>query len=200
MASRVVLHLIRHEKTAANVERKYIGWTDESILMNVQANFNINIQPNIVYGSDLKRCKQTSLCYFPRAQFIPVPSLRELNFGDFEMKTYDQLKYNEIYRQWIDHPFKIVPPNGEDFQMFEQRVLNALYEIVKQGGEYTFVVHGGVIRLLLAKLSFEEQIFQQVLANHRTMYSLAWDSIEHFVGGARCTSLSEGHITVNEVT
>ena len=196
MASRIVLHLIRHEKTQANVERKYIGWTNEPILKNVQANFHF--ESSMVYGSDLKRCEQTALCYFPTAQFIPITALRELNFGDFEMKTYEQLKDNDIYRHWIDQPFKVTPPNGEDFQTFEQRVLNAVYTIIKQEGEYTFVVHGGVIRVLLTQLCFEEKTFQQIQANHRTIYSLTWDRLEHFLGGGKCTSLSEEHITVKE--
>lgn len=31
MADDITVHLIRHEKTKANMERKYIGWTDEPI-------------------------------------------------------------------------------------------------------------------------------------------------------------------------
>ena len=196
MASRVTVHLIRHEKTHANLERKYIGWTDEPIVKPVQA--ELPVQPSEVHGSDLMRCRQTSACYFPQANYIEHKQLRELNFGDFEMCTYEQLQHNELYRAWIDEPLNVTPPNGEAFNEFERRVNDAFQSIVTQEQDYTFVVHGGVIRVLLALYGIESLSFQQTLANHRTLYTLTWDSMEQFLGGARCTSFSEAPITVNE--
>ncbi|MGN7476577.1 histidine phosphatase family protein [Solibacillus silvestris] len=196
MANGITVHLIRHEKTEANRERKYIGWTDEPIIKKVQA--QLPIQPHEVFGSDLQRCLQTAACYFPQTPFFAEEKLRELNFGDFEMCTYEQLQYNEIYRAWIDDPLTTPIPNGESFLQFQQRVLEGFRQIVKQDGDYTFVVHGGVIRLLLAKYSVEEQSFQQTTANHRTIYTLCWGSVDELIGGLRCTLYSEAHITVNE--
>ena len=54
----VTIHLIRHEKTRANMEMKYIGWTDEPIVTNPVL-FS-ELKPKEVYGSDLLRCKQTA--------------------------------------------------------------------------------------------------------------------------------------------
>lgn len=196
MANGVTVHLIRHEKTNANRERRYIGWTDESILHKVQA--QLPIQPTVVYGSDLRRCHETAHCYFPQAQFLATKNLRELHFGDFEMCTYEDLQHNKTYRTWIDDPLHTIIPNGESFLEFQQRVFNGFHELVKQNGDYTFVVHGGVIRLLLAKYGLDEQTFQQTVANHRIIYTLGWDQIDDLRGGARCTLYSEAHITVNE--
>lgn len=198
MARRAILHLIRHEKTQANVERKYIGWTDEPIVAPVTA--TITVQSNIIYGSDLKRCEQTAAGYFPHANYHALSGLRETNFGDFEMKTYEQLQHNVTYRAWIDDPVNVTPPNGENFIAFEQRVVDTIKRIIKTPGTYPFVVHGGVIRVLLAHFGMIEQSFQQVTANHRTMYTLTWENIEQFLGGARCTSFSEAPITVSENT
>lgn len=196
MAHGVTVHLIRHEKTKANRERRYIGWTDEPILNRVQA--QLAIQPKVVFGSDLVRCRETSLCYFPQAQFIACQNLRELNFGDFEMCTYEELKHNKTYRTWIDNPLHTTIPNGESFLQFQQRVVQGFHEFVKQNGDYTFVVHGGVIRLLLAKYGVYDQTFQQTIANHRTRYTLTWEHVDDLIGGARCTLYSEAHIMVNE--
>ena len=196
MANDITVHLIRHEKTKANVERKYIGWTDEPILKKVEA--EINLQPDIVYGSDLRRCRETSLCYFPNADFVASQKLRELHFGDFEMCTYDELQHNETYRAWVDDPLEHPIPNGESFRLFRQRVADGFHEIVREKKEYTLIVHGGVIRLLLAMYGFHEQSFQQTVANHRTIYTLGWENIDELIGGARCSLYSEAHITVNE--
>ena len=196
MAYGVTVHLIRHEKTNANRERRYIGWTDEPILHNIQA--QLPIQPKVVFGSDLIRCRETTQGYFPQAQFIATKNLRELHFGDFEMRTYEELQHNKTYRSWVEDPLHTTIPNGESFLQFQQRVLEGFHEIVAQNGDYTFVVHGGVIRLLLAKYGVHDQTFQQTIANHRTIYTLTWDRIEDLIGGARCTLYSEAHIMVNE--
>lgn len=197
MASGIVLHLIRHEKTQANLERKYIGWTDEPIVRSVQA--RLPISPAIVHGSDLLRCEQTASCYFPQCKYIAQEALRELNFGDFEMCTYEQLKENRTYRAWIDDPLQVVPPNGEAFTEFQQRVLKAFQAIVTSNQHYTFVVHGGVIRVLLAQYGLQQKAFQQTIADHRTLYTLKWDTIEQLLGGATCTSFSEEPIMVSEI-
>jgi len=196
MGNSVVVHLIRHEKTKANLERKYIGWTDESIVMK-KASVQIPMKPTIVYGSDLKRCEETAKLYFPNAQYHPFRGLRELNFGDFEMKTYEELKENETYRRWIDAPDKTSPPNGEAFLDFERRVLSCFQQIIKGSGEYVFVVHGGVIRVILSTY-LQEQRFQEVMVEHRKIYTLSWDDLQLWKGGEPCKQLSVVPIMVNE--
>lgn len=194
MDERVVLHLIRHEKTQANVERKYIGWTNEPILSE-SPSIQPTIQPEVIYGSDLMRCEQTTKAYFPHATFFGDEDFREYQFGDFEMKTYAELQHIDIYRRWIDDPFQITPPNGESFAQFETRIFNKLASIVIASNTYTFVTHGGMIRLLLAK--FLNSDFQQVRADHRTLYTVSWDSFEAFKEGQRCTSFSAVPLTAN---
>lgn len=195
MANSVTVHLIRHEKTDANLKRKYIGWTDEPIVEYV--NMRPILQPDIVYGSDLMRCEQTAHHYFPQAKFKAYKSLRELHFGDFEMKTYEELQHNKMYRAWIDDPYNVTPPNGESFEQFKQRVVQTFMQIVEAQQDYTFIVHGGVIRILLSQFGLEGKSFQQVMANHRIIYTLQWATLEDFIGGTKCTSYSEAHITEN---
>lgn len=197
MANSLIVHFIRHEKTRANLERRYIGWTDESILFKGTIN-PLPIKPNIIYGSDLKRCEQTAKYYFPNTTYIPFAEFRELSFGEFEMKTYEELKNNALYHKWIDNPFEVVPPNGEAFQHFKQRVFNCFEKIVNSSGEYVFILHGGVIRALLEKFVNEQRLFQEITVSHRTVYSLYWDSFTQMKGGDRCKQLSVVPITVNE--
>lgn len=111
MGNSVVVHLIRHEKTKANWQRKYLGWTDEPIAIR-KAVCSVPVHTETVYGSDLKRCRETAELYFPNARYLPFSGLRELDFGDFEMKTYEELKHFETYRRWIDAPYKVTPPTA----------------------------------------------------------------------------------------
>lgn len=192
-----IVHLIRHEKTNANLEKKYIGWTDESISTKEQY-FEVPIETQVIYGSDLKRCKETAQLYFPWATFISDVNLREINFGEFEMKSYEELKNLSIYRQWIDDPQKITPPHGESYQYFVQRVLSCFQKIVSKNDEYTFVVHGGVIRALLALYGSTDESFQQITATHRTIYTLQWSDFSYVKEGKRCKLLSEAPIMAKE--
>lgn len=193
----VTVHLIRHEKTKANYEKKYIGWTDESIV-NENIEFDVPVCSSKVYGSDLKRCKETAMLYFPNSNFEPFSKLREMNFGDFEMKTYHQLKDNKLYRDWIDSPELMTPPNGESFIDFSERINTIFQSIIYSPGEYVFVIHGGIIRYLLSKYGQHDQTFQQIVVNHRTVYSLKWSRLSNLKGGHKCESLSVAPIMVKE--
>lgn len=195
MVHSITIRLIRHEKTRANAQRKYIGWTDEPIL-SPAGQYELPLNPPIVFGSDLIRCRQTAKLYFPNALYKPIEGLRELNFGEFEMKTYEELQHNELYRAWIDDPFNVTPASGESFQAFKKRVLHAFWTIVTEPGEYVFVVHGGVIRLLLSM--FMKTDFAHVTANHQTIYTCEWAQIDQLKGGQRCKFISEEPIMAKE--
>lgn len=198
MGNSVIVHLIRHEKTDANLKGKYIGWTDESIIQLQEQCFKIPIAPKVVYGSDLKRCKETAHLYFPEASYLPNKNFREINFGDFEMKTYEELKSLFTYRQWIDNPRKYTPPNGESYDDFLHRILRSFQQIVSENHEYTFVVHGGVIRMLLFLFGPTQNTFQQIMVSHRTIYSLEWPDFSDVKEGKRCKLLSAEPIMANE--
>ena len=187
---RTTVRLIRHEPTQANIERRYIGWTDQSIVRQVSA--DMAFTPSVIYGSDLKRCEETATCYFRDVPFIANAQLRETNFGDFEMKTYDELKNNSLYRAWIDNPLFVAPPNGESLNAFNTRILTAFQEVIKGQEEVTFIVHGGVIKAILA--NYLNKAFHDVHAVHRTIYTFVLD------GGETCISYSEAPIMVKENT
>ncbi|MCT6922590.1 histidine phosphatase family protein [Metasolibacillus sp.] len=194
MGDAITIHLIRHGKTKANVERKYIGHTDEPILPLTPV--QLTVRPSIVYGSDLQRCRQTAACYFPYVPYKANADLRELHFGQFEMKTYEELKDYPLYQKWLADPLQVTPPDGESFIDFTARVERAMKQIIIMPGDYTFVVHGGVIRLLLAK--FLQHPFNSVYAEHSTIYSCTWSHFSAWKEGERCTSTSEVPIMASE--
>lgn len=193
MGCRVTIHLIRHAPTRANIERRYIGWTDMP-LANPENLQVIDGDVQEVIGSDLLRCQQTSEIYFPQANFTGLPDLREMNFGDFEFKSYEDLQYNANYHDWIDRPFEVKPPNGEAFETFRKRVMEGFHSIDVKDEQY-FVLHGGVIRLLLMTYAPEEKEFWEWTVSHDQQFTLTWDDASKLKEGKRCTSLSVAPIT-----
>jgi alpha-ribazole phosphatase/probable phosphoglycerate mutase len=84
-----------------------------------------------------------------------VPEFRELDFGDFEGRTYDDIaaSHPDVYRQWMEAPTEVRFPNGESFAKMRARVLAAYRALLPQhdGQTIGLVAHGGVVRIVLAE-------------------------------------------------
>ena len=192
----ITIYLMRHARTISNIERRYLGWTDEDIYPNQNLPV-INKNCPVVFGSDLKRCKQTAKKYFPNATYYEDIGFRESNFGEFEGKTYEDLKDNPLYRNWIDHPKHIAPPTGENLIEMTNRCIAAFRRLPKNLNKYPLILHGGTIRALLVQLAPEPSDFWDWHVSHDEIFKLQWDTSEAFREGKRCTSLSVVPITEN---
>lgn len=166
------LTLIRHGYTQWNVERRYLGHTDLPLLPQALIDLSaLKAQPELaggfwrVYCSDLLRCRETLAYLTPSLEKSTIydKRLREMNFGDWEGCTYEQLKDKELYRSWIDDPDAVTPPGGESWKQFEVRLCSFWSELgqaaaevprplpeVKLPRRVLIVTHGGVIREMLA--------------------------------------------------
>ncbi|GLC88869.1 histidine phosphatase family protein [Lysinibacillus piscis] len=187
MGDIVTVHLLRHAPTKENREKRYIGWTDAPLADGSVLPI-ISSTVSTVYGSDLCRCRETAAAYFPNANYLADKQLREMNFGDFEGKTYEELKTDERYCAWLDDPTQSPAPNGETFNAFCQRVQKGFRALPKDNQEYYLVVHGGVIRALLVAFAPTAQSFWSYTVPHHQQWTLhftqaAWEE------GARCMSL-----------
>jgi alpha-ribazole phosphatase len=78
--------------------------------------------------------------------------LAELDFGDFEGRTYDELERDEpeLYRQWMESPTTVRFPNGESYADLQARATAALADVRARAESALVVTHGGVIRAGLA--------------------------------------------------
>lgn len=193
MGDVVTVRLMRHAPTKENLEKRYIGWTD-SPLADVSIVPEVDRNVTKVYGSDLIRCQQTAARYFPHAVYEQDARFRESNFGDFECKTYDELKSDDRYCAWLDNPVENIPPNGEGFDMFCARVVDGFLALPKEEKEYVLVVHGGVIRALLVQFGPEEKPFWSYEVPHDVLFTLTFSQMA-WKEGARCMSLSVAPIT-----
>lgn len=84
---------------------------------------------------------------------VVIPGLREIDFGDFEGLSYDDIaaRYPDLYRQWMETPTEVCFPNGESFCEMRGRVLEAFGAIQREcrGQTVVIVSHGGVNRILI---------------------------------------------------
>lgn len=181
------ISLVRHARTAGNNKKLYVGWTDEEIIPTKLAIIEEDVKR--VYGSDLIRCRQSAAQYYPNANYLALAELRESNFGDYEMKSYEQLKENSHYRQWLDDAEHLSPPNGETLMELKTRVLKGLHKL-PQATSWQIVSHGGPIRAILMQLSPKPSAFWDWQIGHEERYILNFPSFQHFKEGQRCTSLS----------
>ncbi len=89
------------------------------------------------YTTDMLRTEQTFSLIYGEREHEAFPPLRELDFGDFEMKSYDELKDDPDYQTWInDTTETLPPPGGESTCDFRARVLEGFTELLRNQEEW----------------------------------------------------------------
>lgn len=133
-----------------------------------QAEAGIYPQPEAAdyYTSGMDRTEHTFRLIYGDREHRQIPQLREMNFGDYEMKTYEDLKYDPDFITWLkDKSGNIPTPGGESTLSFAERVLEGWKEVVAnhrlkelsvrhngKTAESVIVCHGGVISAILESL------------------------------------------------
>ena len=110
--------LMRHGKTAGNLLRRYIGRTDEPLCPEgVEHVIATGTDPTVkrVYVSPMRRAVETATIKFPNAQQIVINDLREMDFGDFEGLSADDMVENAAYRAWVESECQDVRGSGAGF-------------------------------------------------------------------------------------
>ncbi len=162
------LVVVRHGLTQWNIQRRYQGQRDIPLQLPEAAAGLMRLREvlgsyrfDTLYCSDLVRCRQT-LAHLvegrEEAKTVSFDSrLRELDFGDYEGRTYAELAELPAYRAWIDSAGEQAPPGGESAAELRQRLDAWLAEVLEgwpgvcelQSQHRVLVVtHGGVIREL----------------------------------------------------
>lgn len=150
------LYFIRHGQTAGNREGRYVGRTDEPLLPeSIEALKQENMPPvDMVITSPMRRCVETAEALYPGKAILVKENLREIDFGEFEYKNYQELKGNPFYQAYIDSGGTTDFPGGEPLTTFRERCKTAFAETVdmleSEGIQSAaFVVHGGTIMSIL---------------------------------------------------
>ena len=172
------LIFIRHGKTPGNLAGRYVGRTDEPLLPESREEILCRKMKNeyppadIVFTSPMLRCIETARIIYPGKKLIEIPDFRECDFGEFEMKNYEELNGRADYQAWIDGGGKDPFPGGESMDMVRRRSMRGFYramELAYSGADpmtdqflmesdpftepvnsVAFVVHGGTIMSILS--------------------------------------------------
>lgn len=148
------LVFIRHGMTKGNLEKRYIGRTDEDLCEEGIHELEKRTYPDVkrVISSPMKRCIQTAEIIYPDISIEIEDELKECDFGKFEGKNYYDLNGDTDYQNWIDSGGTLDFPEGESLQEFKDRCIHGFEKIIESVNEDTaFVVHGGTIMAIMEK-------------------------------------------------
>lgn len=147
--------MIRHGATKGNMEYRYVGSTDEGLLLESVASLRKKTMPKVdeVYVSPMKRCRETARILYGEQRQIVVDAFRECDFGRFEYCNYKELNGDAAYQRFIDTMGKCGFPGGEDRKAFQERCVKEFDKIVRSKESHkdavAMVVHGGTIMAVL---------------------------------------------------
>ena len=190
------LLLIRHGQTNWNLEQRFQGQSDiplnETGRRQAQALAERLAAETFdaVYSSDLQRATETAkiIC---ASQIHSDPRLREVNFGDWEGLTYDEIKvkYPETLAAWESDIFKNAPPSGETLEQLAIRVQSMLDELREKHEDQNILIvaHGGVLQTLIClALKLPSTMYWQFHLSTASLSELAF-----YPAGAILNSLND---------
>lgn len=174
--------MIRHGATAGNLEKRYVGRTDEGLteqaIVGLQEHApklrELAGHAAVIVTSPMKRCLETAEVLFSQKVYQNVPriqkeDLSECDFGKFEYKNYMELSGDAEYQHFIDTLGKEGFPGGETTEAFKARTVKAFREVLKEIPDQipvqrdrddqtlVFVVHGGTIMAVMEAFSEEKK-------------------------------------------
>lgn len=181
------LYFIRHGETKYNSEGRFIGSTDLSLSHEGQQKIrdkwegkSSHMEVEMLFSSPMKRCTETSSIIFPNMDPVLIDNFRELNFGVFEGKIYEEVKDLDIYKDFVETRGRIFIPDGESGIAFGKRVLRGFFEVLSIMDENNIndcavVCHGGVIMSLFSMLCSESDDFYYYHIDNGCGYSAHYD-------------------------
>ena len=156
--------IIRHGETEWNKTGRFQGHSDVPLSAEGRAQAaalgkNLVVDHvDAIYASDLTRAMETAAPLAQRfgLEVISDPLLRELNFGSWEGRNFNDVNAENpnAMKNFYTDPEQADIPESEPFPEFQRRVAGRVREIVahERGKRVVIVSHGASIRILLADL------------------------------------------------
>lgn len=158
MAEPVIIDLLRHGEVQGT-DWVFRGSTDAQLsTLGKQQMQAVGEQLSLfpikqIATSPLSRCRlfAESFAHKQGHTCETLTDMREMDFGDWEGRGAQAIDQTTLLQFW-ENPVGFCPPHGEPFDDFAARVLQSWLTWVStaHGGHRLLVVHGGVIRVLLA--------------------------------------------------
>lgn len=129
-----------------------------------------------LYSSPLSRCSalaQMLARALPASQFTQDPRLAEMDFGDWELRAWQDIERTDI-DAWVADLAHYRPGGGENVLAMAARIDSFLTELLREQHAAAIVIcHAGTIRLLTALqagLSLEETAVLAASNRHQIAY------------------------------
>ena len=175
--------LLRHGKTQGNLDNRYNGRTDDPLSeIGIAEAKACKHYPEIplVYASPMRRAQETARIFFPNAAIETVANLREMDFGDFEGRTAEEMADDSDYRAWVAGGCIDVCPNGEGIPGFAKRASTAfagcVSDAISRGETRVGVaVHGGVIMAIMTAFSGSDAPYHTWYVQNCSGYEITID-------------------------
>lgn len=166
------VYFIRHGLTFQNLCREYQGsllnngiLPESEMLIKQREARGASPLISSLWVSPLRRARHTAELYFPGKEYNIMPELLEREFGRWDGMTYDDLKDDGLYQEFLNTFGKVTPPGGEPYDQFETR-LNAVIGRIENTARTSperfplaLVFHGGPILYLSSRLIPENEQF-----------------------------------------
>lgn len=173
------LLLIRHGATPGNLEKRYVGRTDESLTQESLETLGKEAKkirklagkPAAIITSPMKRCLETAETLFPEHDYPQVPRVRVEIFPSVILESLNIKLSGTLgdmeYQHFIDTMGAEGFPGGESTETFKARTVKAFREILARFFRETedpdktlvFVVHGGTIMAVMEALAKERKSY-----------------------------------------
>lgn len=168
--------LIRHGETDFNKENRIQGSSIDAPLNSLgkeQAKKMAIALTKMIQGdfelfsSSMSRARQTAefLCEVLDTYQTSTSNLEEMNYGDFEGKLFSDIEkdLNSLIQKWDNAEINIAAPNGESPLEVKNRAVAYIMKKIESSAatNLIFVVHGRVIRILLAWFLDHDLSFMQ---------------------------------------
>lgn len=187
------LLLVRHGETNWNIKGKFQGSHDIDLSEKgiLQAEFlkkELNYNFDVIYSSPLVRALKTAeILSENNISLKPIVDneLREINFGEWEGLTIEQIKanYPVQYNEWITDKIN-GPLVGGDLSLKEAsiRAKNAIIKIVKthKNKKIVIVSHGGIIKAgLIGIFDWDMSMYHKFRLGNTSITKIAFSKDLH---------------------
>jgi broad specificity phosphatase PhoE len=159
----MLIYLVRHGETDANVRGLLQGWTDEPLnengirLAEITGRALNGVKFDCCYSSPLSRARKTAEIILKETGCdIPVQCddrLKEINIGYDDSKPVGEgILSAEEAGKFLHDPWNFIGfPGGENIRQVCERTQSFLKELISSGREGTYLVgtHGCAVRAML---------------------------------------------------
>lgn len=157
-------YLVRHGETTWNKTGRFQGKTDIHLSPKGKkqaeklALWFKDKEIDAIYSSSLSRAVETAepVSKILRLPILTSDELLELNFGQWEGKNFSEIEslWPGMMNRMMESPELISPPGGESYKDCENRVLQFLQSLSKEGEDQSFIIvsHGAAIRTMICGL------------------------------------------------